>query len=58
MVDGGGALSHCQYCTQIHRVDAHYPRRQALFDLESDCPRCARHLERIPYSVAFRLQRA
>ena len=36
-------MSQCRYCALIHEVDASYPLRQAAFDLESDCPRCARH---------------
>jgi ubiquinone/menaquinone biosynthesis C-methylase UbiE len=36
-------LIQCRYCAQIHQVDAGYPLRQATFDLESACPRCARH---------------
>ena len=33
----------CRYCAQIHEVDANYPLREAAFDVQSDCPRCARH---------------
>jgi ubiquinone/menaquinone biosynthesis C-methylase UbiE len=36
-------MSQCRYCAQIHRIDASYPMREAAFDLESECPRCARH---------------
>jgi ubiquinone/menaquinone biosynthesis C-methylase UbiE len=43
MAEEVSALSQCRYCAQIHKVDASYPLRQATFDLESDCPRCARH---------------
>lgn len=33
----------CWYCEKIARKDLTYQPRGALFDLESDCPRCARH---------------
>ena len=33
----------CRYCAQIRGVDASYPLREAAFDVQSDCPRCARH---------------